>query len=77
MSIKKKIRVKGNKQATTAISITQGPTKEAVGDTLAAIAAIIKDSKDAGVLIKALDVLDHATQTQPVTVSDCDFNMES
>ena len=43
--------------------------------TLEAILAIIKDVNDPAVLIKALDVLDHATQSRPIAVENCEFTI--
>lgn len=55
------------------IIIHQGAQANTIKQILSAILAIRKDSVDPAVLIKALDVLDHAVQTRPVSVSNCTF----
>lgn len=60
---------------TVGLVVNQGPTREQSASALSSILAIIRDVKDPGVLMKALDVLDHAMLTQPVSVQNCHFTV--
>lgn len=73
MATKKKVKSAGRNPV--GLHVVQGATRETVNATVAGIVTIIKDSRDSAVLIKALDVLDHATATKPLTISNCNFQM--
>ena len=69
------MKTKKQSAAGVGLVVNQGPTREQSASALSAILSIIKDVKDPGVLMKALDVLDHAILTQPVSVQNCHFTV--
>lgn len=68
---KKAIRSEG-----IGLYVNQGVNTEQRTDVLRSIMTIIRDTNDPTVLIKALDVLDHATQSRPIAVENCEFTVK-
>lgn len=64
------------KPTTACLVINDGPSKETVQELQKVILAILSTSNAEGVKVKALEVLQSATQSAPKSVNNCVFDMK-